>query len=50
MRGTAGRAVCMAIVVAGLALPAGAQEPGRVPHGQSRPPGPALSPAEAIGR
>ena len=48
MRGTAGRAVCMAIVVAGLALPSGAQEPGPVPHGQSRPPGPALSPAEAI--
>ena len=48
MMGTAGRTVCMAIVVAGLALPSDAQEPGRVPHGQSRPPGPALSPAEAI--
>ena len=48
MRGMALRAACMAIVAAGLALPAGAQEPGRVPHGQSRPPGPALSPAEAI--
>ena len=48
MRGTSARALCMAIVVAGLALPAGAQETGRVPHGQTRPPGPALSPAEAI--
>src|SRR4051794_14918737 len=38
----------MVIVVAGLALRSGAEEPGHVPHGQSRPPGPALSPAEAI--